>query len=377
MRGIPRDVVAARRRRIAAGLDPIEHGCCSAHTAMKVRAITRPRSAILLRLAVAACLALLALAGDAAANRGAQGRGAVRIIRPVGAGRIIVPGSRTAIREQRKAERFFRYRYGAKAYLKASGARPAPARYHAFVNRALRRAERTLNAGGLSIRDMEVLVLDDGAAEGLNAASWAGRLLTFNRDLIDMSFEIASAVQSADGDPVKVEKNLFKLAVWERSGGPKPSFKVANQARRNLMAEGIFMGVVLHEIGHSFMHSPRAVEEEPPLWTPGQVEIEDAAASRRQEREADKAGIQLALAGASPDPAAYTLFFKYMKVARGVSGARFPGVRIGDNQTHPSDNERIINTNRILRENGVDNPYEPEPGKIWTPSKQLVVPGVR
>jgi hypothetical protein len=325
-----------------------------------------------------ALVGLVGVAGDAAANRGAQGRAASRIIRPAGAGRITIPGSRDAIRAQRKAERFFRYRYGAKAYLKASGARPAPARYNAFVNRALRRAERTLNMGGLSIRDMEVLVLDDGAAEGLNAASWAGRLLTFNRDLIDMSFEIASAVQSANGDPVKVEKNLFKLAVWERSGGPKPSFKVENQQRRNLMAEGIFMGVVLHEIGHSFMHSPRAVEQEPPLWVPGQVEIDDAAGSRRQEREADKAGVELAVAGASPDPAAYTLFFKYMKVARGISGAKFPGVRIGDNQTHPSDEERIINTNRILRDNGIANPYEPNPGKIWTPPKRgLVVPGVR
>jgi hypothetical protein len=338
---------------------------------MRVRSLTRPGSALL-----ALFLAVIAFVGDAAANTGASRRGPVRVIRPVGAGRIIVPNSPAAIREARKAQRFVRYRYGAKAYLKASGARPAPARYHTFVNRALRRAERTLNLGGLSIRDVEVLVLEDGAADGLNAASWAGRLLTFNRDLIDMSFEIASAVEAA-GDPVEVEKNLFKLAVWERSGGAKPQFKVKNPARRNRTAEGIFMGVVLHEIGHSFMHSPRAVEQEPPLWTPDSIERDDAAGSRRQEREADAAGVELALAGGSPDPAAYTLFFKYMNVARGVSGPKFPGLRIGDNQTHPSDNERIENTNRILRKNGIDNPYEPNPGKIWIPQRKLIVPGRR
>lgn len=342
---------------------------------MKVRSLPRPRSAIL-SLVLALAAALTGLAREAVASPG-QRPVAVRIIRPAGAGRIYLPRSRAAIREARKAERFFRYRNGAKAYLKASGARPAPARYHAFVHRALRRAERTLNLGGLSIRDLEVLVLDDGAAEGLNAASWAGKLLTFNRDLIDMSFDIASAVQAAGGDPVQVEKNLFKLAVWERAGGEKPQFKVMNRARRDLTAEGIFMGVVLHEIGHAFMHSPRAIEQEPPLWVPGAVERDDAAASRQQEREADAAGVELALAGGSPDPAAYTLFFKYMKVARGVSGARFPGVRIGDNATHPSDDERIENTNRILRAAGIENPYEPNPGKIWTPSRSLIVPGRR
>ncbi len=338
---------------------------------MQVRHLARPRFALAAALAL---VVLAGLAGGAAAKPGGQAGPAVRIIRPVGAGRIHVPRSRAAIREQRKAERFFRYRYGAKAYLKASGARPAPARYHAFVNRALQRAERTLNQGGLSIRDLEVLVLEDGAADGLNAASWSGGLLTFNRDLIDMSFDIASAVQAAN-DPVEVEKNLFKLAMWERKGGAKPVFKVKNRARRDLTAEGIFMGVVLHEVGHSFMHSPRAVEEEPPLWVPGQVEREDAAASRTQEREADAAGVTLALAGGSPDPAAYTLFFKYMKVARGISGAKFPGIRIGDNQTHPSDDERIINTNKLLKEAGIENPYEPDPGKIWTPQRKLIVPG--
>jgi hypothetical protein len=342
---------------------------------MQVRHLSRPRSALFsLLLAIAA---VLALAGSAAANGRPVRVAPTRIIRPAGAGRIFVPRSPAAIRETRKAERFFKYRNGAKAYLKASGARPAPARYHTFVNRALRRAERTLNMGGLSIRDMEVLVLEEGAADGLNAASWAGRLLTFNRDLIDMSFDIASAVQSAGGDRAQVEKNLFKLAVWERSGGPKPQFKVMNRARRDLTAEGIFMGVVLHEVGHAFMHSPAAIEQEPPLWTPGTIEQDDPAQSRAQEREADAAGIELALAGGSPEPAAYTLFFKYMKVARGVSGPKFPGVRIGDNATHPSDDERIENTNRILKAAGIENPYEPNPGKIWTPSRKLFVPASR
>lgn len=339
---------------------------------MQVRHLSRPRCALLsLLLALAA---LFASAGNAAANARAGRVAPARVLRTVGSGRIYVPRSPAATREARKMERFFRYRNGAKAYLKASGARPAPTRYHAFVNKALRRAERTLNLGGLSISDVEVLVLEDGAADGLNAASWAGRLLTFNRDLIDMSFDIASAVQAAGGDRAQVEKNLFKLAVWERSGGPKPQFKVMNRARRDLTAEGIFMGVVLHEIGHAFLHSPQAVEQEPPLWVPGQIEVDDAAASRDSEREADAAGVELALAGASPDPAAYTLFFKYMKVARGVSGARFPGVRIGDNQTHPSDDERIENTNRILRRAGIKNPYEPNPGKIWTPERKLIMP---
>ena len=340
---------------------------------MLVRHPSRPVSALFSFLLALA--AVLALAGSASAN-GRPGRVATaRVIRPVGSGkRIYLPGSPAAIREARKAQRFFRYRNGAKAYLQASGARPAPARYYSFVNNALRRAERTLNLGGLSIRDVEVLVLEDGAADGLNAASWAGRLLTFNRDLIDMSFDIASAVQAAGGDQAQVEKNLFKLAVWERTGGPKPQFKVMNRASRNLTAEGIFMGVVLHEIGHAFMHSPAAVEQEPPLWVPGQIEVDDAAASRQSEREADAAGVELALAGGSPDPAAYTLFFKYMKVARGVSGARFPGVRIGDNQTHPSDDERIEATNRLLKQAGIPNPYEPNPGKIWTPSRTLVKP---
>lgn len=339
---------------------------------MRVRHLTRPRSLLLVLW-----LAFVALVGDAAAAPGQQRGQAVRIIRPRAGSRIYLPRSRAAIREARKAERFFKYRYGAKAYLKASGARPAPASYHAFVNRALTRAERTLNMGGLSIRDMEILVLEDGAADGLNAASWAGRLLTFNRDLIDRSFDIASAVQAANNE-VEVEENLFKLAMWEQRGGAKPAFKVKNRARRDLTAEGIFMGVVLHEVGHSFLHSPRAVEQEPPLWVPGRVEREDAAASRRDESEADAAGVELAVAGASPDPAAYTLFFKYMKVLRGVSGPRFPGVRIGDNQTHPSDDERIRNTNRILRENGIENPYERDPGTIWTPpQRKLIVPGRR
>jgi len=337
---------------------------------MRVRSLTRPGSLLL-----ALCLAFVALVGDAAAAPGQQQ--AVRIIRPRAGSRIYVPRSRAAIREQRKAERFFKYRYGAKAYLKRSGARSAPASYHAFVNRALTRAERTLNMGGLSIRDMEILVLEDGAADGLNAASWSGRVLTFNRDLIDRSFDIASAVQAANNE-VEVEKNLFKLALWEQRGGEKPTFKVKNRARRDLTAEGIFMGVVLHEVGHSFLHSPAAVEQEPPLWVPGTIEREDAAASRRDEAEADAAGTELALAGASPDPAAYTLFFKYMKVLRGVSGPKLPGVRIGDNQTHPSDDERIRATNRILRENGIENPYDRDPGTIWTPSKpKLIVPGRR
>jgi hypothetical protein len=335
---------------------------------MRVRYLTRPRSLLL-----ALCLAAVSLVGDASAAPRGQ---AVRIIRPRAGSRIYLPRSRAAIREQRKAERFFKYRYGAKAYLKASGAKPAPASYHAFVNRALARAEQTLNMGGLSIRDMEVLVLEEGAADGLNAASWAGRVLTFNRDLIDRSFDIASAVQAAN-DEVEVEKNLFKLAMWEQRGGAKPQFKVKNRARRDLTAEGIFMGVVLHEVGHSFLHSPAAVENEPPLWVPGKIERESAAESRRDESEADAAGTELALAGASPDPAAYTLFFKYMKVLRGVS-PRLSGVRIGDNQTHPSDDDRIRATNRILRENGIANPYEPDdPGKIWTPSRELIVPGRR
>lgn len=346
-------------------------------TPMLVRSPSSTRLPGVRRGALAVFLALIALvglAGSADARPGGQrgARPAMRVVR-AGEGRIYVPRSPAAIRAARKAERFFKYRYGAKAYLKATGARPAPASYHAFVNRALIRAERTLNKGGLSIRDMEILVLEEGAADGLNAASWAGRLLTFNRDLIDRSFDIASAVQAAN-DPVEVEKNLFKLAMWEQRGGEKPVFKVKNRARRDTTAEGIFMGVVLHEIGHSFLHSPRAVEQEPPLWVPGQVEREDAAASRRDEAEADQAGIELALAGGSPDPAAFTLFFKYMKVLRGISGSSFPGVRIGDNQSHPSDNDRIKATNKILRENGIENPYEPDPGVLWTPPRKLILP---
>jgi len=338
---------------------------------MRVRSLTRPGFLVL-----ALCLAAAGFLGDAAAAPGQRGR-AVRLIRPGAGSRIIVPNSRAAIREARKAERFFKYRYGAKAYLKASGARPAPASYHAFVNRSLMRAERTLNSGGLSIRDMEILVLEEGAADGLNAASWAGRVLTFNRDLIDRSFDIANAVHAASNE-VEVEKNLFKLALWEQRGGAKPQFKVKNRSRRDLTAEGIFMGVVLHEVGHSFLHSPAAVEQEPPLWLPGQIERDNAAESRADESEADAAGVELALRGASPDPAAYTLFFKYMKVLRGVSGPKLPGVRIGDNQTHPSDDARIRATNRILRENGIANPYEPDDsGKIWTPSHTLIVPDRR
>ncbi len=336
---------------------------------MRVRQLTRPGLLVL-----ALCLATAGFLGEATAAPGQQ---RVRVIRPRAGSRIVVPRSRAAIRAERKAERFFKYRYGAKAYLKASGARPAPASYHAFVNRALARAERTLNQGGLSIRDMEILVLEEGAADGLNAASWAGRVLTFNRDLIDRSFDIASAVNAADSE-VDVEKNLFKLAMWEQRGGEKPSFKVKNRSRRDLTAEGIFMGVVLHEVGHSFLHSPAAVENEPPLWYPGKIERESAAESRADEAEADAAGTQLALAGASPDPAAYTLFFKYMKVLRGVSGPKLPGVRIGDNQSHPSDDDRIRATNKILRDNGIANPYEPDDsGKIWTPSRTLIVPGSR
>src|SRR5512132_1549897 len=80
---------------------------------MRVRHLTRPRSLLL-----ALCLAFVALVGDAAAAPGQQQ--AVRIIRPRAGSRIYVPRSRAAIRETRKAERFFKYRYGAKAYLKRS-----------------------------------------------------------------------------------------------------------------------------------------------------------------------------------------------------------------------------------------------------------------
>jgi hypothetical protein len=289
---------------------------------------------------------------------------------------ILIPRSPELAAQQRKIQRFFGYRNAAKRYLKASGARPAPAWYRGFVGRAMARAEWTLNRGGLSARHLEVLVLEDGAADGMNAASWTGELLTINRDIIDMSFHIASAV-SAAGSEVEVDKNLYKLAMWERGNAPKPRFTVRDRARRDRTAEGIFMGVLLHEIGHAFKHSPALIEQDPPLWRPDVVEVEeDGASSRNQEREADSISMRLGMAGGSPDPAAFTLFFKYMTISRAISGPRKSTILLGDTASHPADVERIRNANKALERGGLRNPYDPNPGVIWTPrsAKKLIVP---
>lgn len=333
-----------------------------------------------------ALLLLFGLAPAVAEGKGpARPAGAVRAKRPVRSVNpdIWTPGWRPNA-AQRKLGRYIGYNRGVKAFIARTGARSAPAFYQRFVNRAVMRAELALQRGGLSLNGLDIFVLEGGIADGLNATSWTGGILTFNRDLIDRSFDIASAVESA-GSEAEVTTNLYKLAQWERSGGrkAKPKFRVKSKAKRDTMAEGLFMGVVLHETTHAFLHSPGPIEnDDVTLWTPERQReaiasgSRAAAASRASEAQADVGAMEVALAGGSPDPAAYTLFFRYVKVLRSLApSSRFSGaVELGDTETHPADDDRIRIVNEMLGRAGLANPYQPgDPGKLWVPPQRKLI----
>jgi hypothetical protein len=277
---------------------------------------------------------------------------------------ILVGDAKTRLAERRWAG----MRYAVKRHLKATGAKLAPLSYQRLVRKVRQRAEKVFNQHGGTLGSWKTLAIEGGRANTVNAAAWTGGVITVNRPLIDLAFQIGRIVDAGGPQP-KIDKQLWQLANYRRGKGTPPSAlkrKLTPGARQ--MAEGIVAGVVLHEMGHAAnghleMHKPK-------LWLPGQKNGRDPAAQRTKEREADDFAAQLGARGGAKSPGAMPYFNYYMHIANPRMKAKHKGV-IADVSSHPLNIDRYNasrDTLRQLRPKDARVNSLPELGrKLWLP----------
>lgn len=257
--------------------------------------------------------------------------------------KLLVTDAKTRLAQRRWAGT----RYAVKRYLKNTGAKLAPLSYQRLVRKVRQRAEQVFNKHGGTLQDWQTFAIEGGKANTVNAAAWTGGMITVNRPLIDLAFQIGRIVDSG-ASPVQIDKQLWQLAKYRRGKGTPPAAlaKRLTPGARNV-AEGIVAGVVLHEMGHAA--SGHLQMHQPKLWLPGQKTGRDPAKSRAMEREADAFMAQLGGRGGAAMPSAMPYFNYYMHIANPRMESKRKGL-IVDNSSHPLNVKRYEATRTTLRE---------------------------
>jgi hypothetical protein len=237
-------------------------------------------------------------------------------------------------------------------YLRQSGVRLSPLPYQKLVENIRKRAEAVLARKGVSLADWKLVAVQGASANVVNAAAWGGGIITINRPLIDLAYQLAAVASSVESK-VELDRALRALVAFRKGQGPAPeALSRALQPRQRQLAESIVAGVVLHEMGHA-VNGDTALKERK-LWTPGSSEPRDNAAQRDKERKADAFAILLGAAGrVAPAATAIPLLDYYWFIERPnfVEKGRYDVI---DWRSHPLDFERFNNMRKQLGQLGAN-----------------------
>jgi hypothetical protein len=278
--------------------------------------------------------------------------------------RIVVPDKHTSTEQGR----WIGQRYAVARHLKRKGARPAPQPYQQLLKKVRKRANYALSKQGLSLSSWKMLAIEGGSAKSVNAAAWSGGVITINRPLIDLAYQLAQ-ISRTSTSPLTLDRQLRALVRYRSGKGPKPdALTKAPKAGRNAVAESIVAGVVLHEMGHATLGHVALKKRE--LWVPGKKPKVDYAKKRSHEREADKFSTVFGSKGrGSRVPSAMPLFDYYMHISR--PGAQAKGrYDIINTRTHPLSSERYNNTLSQLAEHG----FKPGPNMPTQVGSKIILP---
>lgn len=261
-------------------------------------------------------------------------------------------------------------------YLGKNGVKLSPLSYQKLVHNVAKRAEKTFNklGGSLAASGWKIAAVEGGSADVVNATAWTGGIITINRPLIDLAYQIGRVVDAAGGSQEKIDRSLVDLANFRKGAGPMPTVlgkPLSPEARR--VAEGIVSGVVMHEMGHA-ANGHLEIKESKKLWLPGQVQRgRGGPQQRHKEWQADDFSVQLGARGGTATPYALPYFDRYMFLSRPTTSAKGK-YGLVDNSTHPLTYKRHNAMRKTLtkllpKDRSVAELPKLGPKKLWLPQQ--------